>query len=172
MKVLVTEEKIREAVERLGKKISEDFKDEEHLLIIPILKGAFVFAADLIREINRDVEVEFVRSSSYVNTESSGKVKTSIYISTDVKNKTIILVEDIVETGITLENLTNILLSSGAKDVRICALLDKPMKRKVEIDVDYIGIEIPDSFVVGYGLDYNNKYRNLKDICILDEESK
>ena len=172
MKVLINEDQIKEAVVRLGKEISADHTNEDRLLLVPILKGAFIFAADLVREITKDVEVDFVRSSSYVGRESTGKVQTSIYISTDVKNKTIILVEDIVETGLTLEHLRKLFLSNGARDVKICALLDKPMKRKIDVDVEYVGIEIPDEFVVGYGLDYDGKYRNLKDICILEDSEK
>lgn len=168
--VLVKEEYIQQKIVEIGKKISEDYKGKD-LLIIGVLKGAFVFMADLIRCIDIPVEVDFMAVSSYGDsTKSSGVVRILKDLDKPIDNKEILIVEDIIDTGLTLNYLVNNLESRGAKNVEICTLLDKPERRKIEMKIKYKGFDIPDEFVIGYGIDYAEKYRNLKEICILKTE--
>ncbi|MCG0275787.1 MAG: hypoxanthine phosphoribosyltransferase [Thermosediminibacteraceae bacterium] len=169
--ILITEEEIKNKLKELGEKITQDYKDKENVLVVGVLKGAVLFIADLIRHINLPVQVDFMAVSSYgASTESSGVVRILKDLDENVEGKNILIVEDIIDSGLTLSYLYNMLKSRKPASIKICTLLDKPSRRKVKIKVDYTGFEIPDLFVVGYGLDYKEKYRNLPFIGILKEE--
>jgi hypoxanthine phosphoribosyltransferase len=165
---MISAEEISKKIEEMGKQIAKDYEGQE-LLIVGVLKGAWIFMADLVRNIDLPLEVSFISVSSYIGekTTSSGIVKLQCDIDRPLENKNLILVEDIVDTGLTLEYLKKLLFVRKPKTIKICTLLDKPSRRKSSILPDYCGFTIPDEFVVGYGLDYDNKYRNLKDICTL-----
>ena len=166
-RVLISKEEIAEAVKRLGKQITEDYKDK-NLFLICVLKGGFVFMADLIREIDLTFQMDFIAVSSYgASTKSSGVVRLIKDIDVPINDKHVIIVEDIIDTGYTLSYLKRILSERRPKSLKICSLLDKPSRRKVEIQGDYVGFTVPDEFVVGYGLDYNQKYRNFPHIGVL-----
>jgi hypoxanthine phosphoribosyltransferase len=168
--VLFTEDKIAKKVQELGKLISKDYKGED-LFIIGVLKGANVFLSDLIRKITVPVTIDFMAVSSYGSyTESSGVVKIIKDLDFSIENKNILIVEDIIDTGLTLKYLRENLITRGPKSIKICSLLDKPERRKADIKIDYIGFEIPDEFIVGYGIDYAEKYRNLPFIATLKQE--
>lgn len=168
--ILFSEEKIQEKVEELGKQISKDLEGKNPI-VIGVLKGANVFLSDLIRKIDISVVVDFIAVSSYgLTTESSGVVKINKDLDFSIENKDIIIIEDIIDTGLTLKYLLENLRSRNPKSIRICSLLDKPDRRKVDIKVDYIGFKIPDEFIVGYGIDYAEKYRNLPFIASLKKE--
>ena len=166
--VLLTREEIAAKVQELGKQITGDYAGKKPVLVC-ILKGAAVFFADLIREISLPLTLDFMAISSYGSaTKTSGVVRILKDLDNDILGKDVIVVEDIVDSGITLSYLTKILMQRGAKSLRIAALLDKPARRKVQdLTVDYSCFNIPDAFVVGYGLDFNQTYRNLPDIGIL-----
>ncbi len=166
-KVLVTKEQIAVRVKELGEQITKDYCGET-LTLVCTLRGASIFFADLAREIDLDIELDFISASSYgAGTRSSGEVKMIKDLSAPIKGKNVIIVEDIIDTGITLNFLTKLLLAREPKSLKVCALLDKKERREVDFEGDYIGFEIPNEFVVGYGLDYNEKMRNLKDVCVL-----
>ncbi|WP_213974407.1 hypoxanthine phosphoribosyltransferase [Tepidanaerobacter acetatoxydans] len=170
-RVLITEKQLKEKVEQLGKKISSDYKNSDNFLMVGVLKGAVVFMSDLIRCINLPLQIDFMAVSSYgTSTESSGVVRILKDLDESVEGKDVLIIEDIIDSGLTLSYMYNILKSRKPASIKICALLDKPSRRKVELDVDYLGFEIPDYFVVGYGLDYAGKYRNLCDVCVLKPE--
>ena len=169
--VLITEEEIKEKIKLLGEKISNDYKDSDNLLLVGVLKGAVVFMADLIRHIDIPLNIDFMAVSSYgSSTESSGVVRILKDLDETVEGKDILIVEDIIDSGLTLSYMCDILRSRKPNSIKICTLLDKPSRRKIDLKVDYTGFEIPDYFVVGYGLDYAEKYRNLPDICVLKPE--
>jgi len=160
-KVLLTREQLQEKVKELGKKISEDYKDK-NLMIICVLKGGVVFTTDLIREITVPLELDFMAISSYgASTSTSGVVRILKDLETNIEGKDILIVEDIIDSGLTLKYLKEMLISRGPNSVKICTILNKPQRRQENVKVDYIGFDIPDEFVVGYGLDYAEKYRNL-----------
>jgi hypoxanthine phosphoribosyltransferase len=168
--VLVSREQISEMVKRLGRRISEDYAGKE-LVLAGVLKGGFIFLADLMREISIPVDMDFIAVSSYgESTRSSGVVRIIKDIDLDVVGKHVLIVEDLVDTGLTLRHLKDLFNTRGPKSVKICTAFDKPSRRKVEIEVEYNGIEVPDKFIVGYGLDYAGRYRNLPDVCTLKEE--
>lgn len=169
LKCLISKDMIAEKVAEIGKKITEDFKGEE-LLIVGVLKGSWIFMADLVRQIDLPLEVSFISVSSYhgARTTTSGVVKLQCDIDIPLEGKSVILVEDIVDTGLTLQYLKKLLYVRNPKTIKICTLLDKPSRRLSDTIPDYSGFSIPDEFVVGYGLDYNSKYRNLEDVCILN----
>ncbi len=169
--VLLTEEQISARIRALGSQISKDYSGTD-LILIGILKGSFIFIADLAKSITIPATVDFVTISSYGNsTESSGIVKVVSGLTENVENRHVIVVEDIVDTGWTLRlsNLIENLHKSKAASVKICTLLDKPSRREVDVQLDYIGFEVPDRFVVGYGLDYRGLYRNLPYVGVLKE---
>ncbi len=167
--VMLSEEEIKAKVAELGKQIEKDYEGQD-LLVVGILKGASVFVADLIREINLDVNIDFMSVSSYGNsTESSGTVKILKDLDVDIKGKNVLIVEDIIDSGLTLSNLTRELNVREPKSLRICTLLDKPDRRKANIHVDYVGFVIEDKFIVGYGIDYAEKYRNLPYIGVVED---
>ena len=167
---MFTEEQIREKVIELGKQIENDYKGEE-VLVVGILKGANVFTCDLIRQIDLDVKIDFMSVSSYGSgTESSGTVRILKDLDTDIKGRNVLIVEDIIDSGRTLSNLVKELQIREPKSLKLCTLLDKPSRRVVDVDVEYVGFEIEDKFIVGYGIDYAEKYRNLPFIGALKEE--
>lgn len=170
-RVLITEKQLKEKVEQLGEKISSDYKNSNNFLMVGVLKGAVVFMSDLIRHVSLPLQIDFMAVSSYgTSTESSGVVRILKDLDESVEGKDVLIVEDIIDSGLTLSYMYNILKSRKPASIKICALLDKPSRRKVKLDVDYLGFEIPDYFVVGYGLDYAGKYRNLRDVCVLKPE--
>ena len=160
-KVLLSEEDLQNIVHKLGAQISEDYKDKK-LVLVSVLKGSVVFMADLMRAITIPCTIDFMSVSSYGSgTESSGRVKIIKDLDESVEGKDIIIVEDILDSGVTLEYLMKVLSARNPNSIRICTLLDKPERRKANVKADYAGAQIPDAFVVGYGLDYDEKYRNL-----------
>lgn len=168
--VLYSRETINEKVKELGKQITSDYKGKE-LVVIGVLKGANVFMADLIREIEIPLEMDFMAVSSYGHsTESSGVVKILKDLDKGIEGKDVLVVEDIIDSGLTLQYLCKNLLNRKANSVKICTLLDKPERRKVDVVIDYKGFEIPDEFIVGYGIDYAEKYRNLPYVATLKPE--
>ena len=168
LEILIPSSKIEEKVKQLGKKISEDFNGEE-ILAICILKGSFMFFADLVRNINTNVKIDFMQVSSYhTSMESSGEVIFIKDVSTDINNKNVLIIDDIIDTGRTLKALVEALSQRNPKSLKTCVLLDKKERREVDFNADYVGFEIPDKFVVGYGLDWAEEGRNFKDIyCVI-----
>lgn len=167
-RVLVTREEIAKAVEKLGKQITEDYQGKE-LMLVGILKGAILFFSDLLREIDLPVKTEFMAVSSYgASTKTTGVVKLVKDLTVDITGMHVLIVEDIVDSGMTLSYLSKYLETRGAASIKIATLLDKPERRRVDLKADYFCFTIPDEFVVGYGLDYDEKYRNLPDIGVLD----
>ncbi|MBR7071606.1 MAG: hypoxanthine phosphoribosyltransferase [Clostridia bacterium] len=164
--VLVDEKKLKEICQELGKKISEDYKGKK-LYLVSVLKGSIVFMADLIREITCDCQIDFLAVSSYDGARSIGVVKFKKDLDIDPAGCDILLVEDILDSGVTLSYLKKFIEDRKAASVRICTLLDKPENRKIDISADYVGMVIPDEFVIGYGLDYDEKYRNLPYVGVL-----
>ena len=166
-KILVKREDIAVAVKRLGEQITKDYEGRE-LMVVGILKGAIVFYSDLIREIDLPMRTDFMAVSSYGSaTKSSGVVQLRKDLDRPVEGMDVLIVEDIVDSGMTLSYLKRVFQDRGAASVRIATLLDKPARRRVELKADYFCFTIPDEFVVGYGLDYDEKYRNLPDIGVL-----
>lgn len=165
---LVSREEIENAVCRLAKEISEDYKGKD-LIVVGILKGAAVFLADLIRKIDCPMIMDFMQVSSYYNgTVSSGSVKIKKDLDYDISGKDVLIVEDIIDSGVTMQCLKRELFARNPNSVKVVAAFDKPSRRTVDFKADYIGIEVPDKFIVGYGLDYAGKYRNLPDVCVLE----
>ena len=165
--VLISQEKLEKIVKSLAKQIEKDYNDKEFMRV-GLLKGSVVFMADLMKKINLDFSIDFIVASSYGSgTESSGLVRIVSDLTQPVDGKDILIVEDIVDSGNTLNFVMNYLMTKGARSVKVCTLCDKPDRRKVPLKVDYCGTEIPDEFIVGYGLDYAEKYRNLPYIGIL-----
>ena len=169
--LLVTEEEIEQIVTRLGKEIDRDYADK-NLVIVCVLKGSVMFTIDLSKKLNTVCEMEFVRTYSYGNgTESSGEVQMKIdFDRPDIADCDILIIEDIVDSGNTLKFLVDHIKSKGPRSVKTCAFLDKPSRRKVDIDPDYVGKEIPDKFVFGYGLDLFEKYRDLPYVAVVSPE--
>ena len=164
--VLISEEELKDICKRLGAQISKDYADKK-LLLVSVLKGAVVFMADLLREITCDCEIDFMAVSSYSGTKTTGIVSFRKDLDISPEDRDVLLVEDILDSGITLSYLRGVLADRNAASVKICTLLDKPENRKADITADYIGKQVPDAFVVGYGLDYDEKYRNLPYVGIL-----
>ncbi|WP_128896619.1 hypoxanthine phosphoribosyltransferase [Longirhabdus pacifica] len=169
-KVLFTEEEIQQKIAQLGVQLSEEYKDRSPLVIC-VLKGAFIFMGDLVKRMNVPLEVDFMAVSSYGNlTQTSGEVKIIKDLDISVEGRDILIVEDIIDSGLTLTYLVDLLKRRSANSVKIVTLFDKPDRRRVSLQPDYKGFVVPDYFVVGYGLDYGEKYRNLPFIGILKEE--
>ncbi|MFY9175305.1 MAG: hypoxanthine phosphoribosyltransferase [Peptococcia bacterium] len=167
-KVLISEEKVQQRVKELGQQLQEEYKGKD-LFVLGILKGSVVFLADLIRAIDLPLQVDFMAVSSYgKSTNSSGVVRILKDLDADIRGKDVLIVEDIVDTGLTLSYLLEILNSREPASLKICTFLDKPSRREANIVPDYNGFEIPDEFVVGYGLDYSEKYRNLPYIGVIE----
>lgn len=168
-KVLIPREELVFEVKRLAKEIGNDYQGKNPL-IVGVLKGSFVFLADLVRLIDTPVEIDFVRLSSYGSEKvSSGKVRIVHGLESPVKDRDVIIVDDIVDTGLSINHFVKYVKRRKPASVKTCTLLDKPSRRKVGINIDYVGITVPDKFVVGYGIDCNEKYRNLCDICVVEE---
>ncbi|GAB6157996.1 hypoxanthine phosphoribosyltransferase [Desulfotomaculum varum] len=169
-KILLNEQQIQERVKQLGQQITADYRGES-ILMVGILKGAMIFLADLVRNIEIPTFFDFMAVSSYgAGTVSSGVVRILKDLDKSVEGKHVIIVEDIVDTGLTLQYLLENMKSRGPASLKVCTLLDKPDRRKVDIPIDYNGFRIPDEFVVGYGLDFNERYRNLPYIAVLKPE--
>lgn len=169
--ILVSEQQLRERVAQLGEQISQEYEGKD-LLLVSILKGAVVFMADLMRAVRIPCAIDFMVVSSYggANTESTGLVKIIKDLDADLTGKDVLIVEDILDTGVTLSKLVPMLQMRNPNSVRICSILSKPSRRKADIEADYMGFEVPDEFVVGYGLDYDEKYRNLPYVGVLKPE--
>lgn len=169
-KVLYTEEEIKAAAKRLAEQINKDYAGQE-VVFVGLLKGSVQFMADLIKSIDLMCTVDFMCVSSYGNgTKSTGRVNIIKDLSEPIDGKNVVIVEDIIDSGNTLNFINRYFSAKNARSVRICTLLDKPSRREVEIDVDYVGFEVPDEFVVGYGLDFREYYRNLPYIGVLKPE--
>ena len=177
LKVLIRREQISERITTLGREITRDSASEA-VIFVGVLKGAAIFLADLVRQADLDASFEFIGVASYGNAsspaqrptwDSTGEVRLTKDVDQSLKGKNVILVEDILDTGLTLAFLKRLLLGHQPKSFRVAVLLDKPSRRKLAIEADYVGFTIPDEFVVGYGLDYAEQYRNLPDICVLTD---
>ena len=165
---LITEDEISLRIQALGNAITKDFEDEE-LVVICVLKGGFVFCSDLIKKINRPISLEFISLSSYGDsTNSSGNVRLEMDITANIEGKNVLIVEDIVDTGLTIKTLMDMMAVRKPKTVKLASLLFKPVKLKHSVKIDYLGFEIEDKFVIGYGLDYAGRYRELPYIGILN----
>jgi hypoxanthine phosphoribosyltransferase len=170
LRILLSHEQIEAAVKKLAAEIGQDYQDK-YPLLIGVLKGSFMFMADLIRHLDFPLEVEFIRLSSYGRSrESSGKIKMVQGLRAKVGGRDVLAVEDIVDTGLTTGFLLDYLRQKKPASLRLCALTDKPSRRQVPVTIDYLGFTIPDKFVVGYGLDWDEKFRNLPDIYLLEVE--
>ena len=168
--VLFSEQDLQEIVARIGKQISEDYKDK-NLFMVSVLKGSLMFMADLMRAIDVPCEIDFMAVSSYgAGTTTTGAVRILKDLDSSLEGKDILVVEDILDSGVTLSYLLKHLSSRNPNSIRLCTLLDKPERRKMPITADYIGTTVPDEFIVGYGLDYDEKYRNLPYIGVLKRE--
>lgn len=168
--VLVTSEDIQKKIQEIGGRITADYAGEK-LLLVGILNGSVVVLSDLMRHIRLPCEIEFMDVSSYgAGTTSSGEVRIVKDLDRDVTGRHVLIVEDIVDTGLTLSHLLESLRSRGVSTLEICTLLSKPSRREVDVEIKYLGFEVPDEFVVGYGIDYAGSYRNLPDVCILKPE--
>jgi hypoxanthine phosphoribosyltransferase len=171
LRVLLSQRQIEARIAELGAQIDADYPTGA-LHLVCILKGAYVFLADLARAIKRDTFIEFMGISSYGKGKtSSGEVKVTKDLDHSVEGANLLIVEDIVDSGVTLSYLTHLLQQRRPRSVRIAALLDKPERRLRPVEVSYVGFRIPDEFVVGYGLDYGEKYRNLRDVCVLEGDA-
>jgi len=169
-RILFTEEELAGCVRRLAEEINRDYAGKEPL-VVGILQGSFVFLADLVRQITLPIRVEFMSVSSYgAGTESSGTLNIRLDLAEDITGRDVILVEDILDSGNTLSRLLPSLMERAPASIKLCVLLEKPERRVVQVPVDYLGYSIPDAFVVGYGLDYDQKYRNLPYVGILKPE--
>lgn len=168
-KILIEKEEITEKVKELAKRISEDYKNAENTpVLIGLLKGSFIFIADLSRYIDIPIEIDFMIVSSYGNNKIGSEIKILKDIDIQLSGRDIIIVEDIIDTGYTLEKICEVLMTRNISSLKICALLNKPSRRKVNINIDYNGFDIEDEFVVGYGIDYAQKYRNIPYIGVIE----
>jgi len=169
--VLIPSSEIQEKVRELGERITEDYRGEKPILI-GVLRGAVVVMGDLMRNIDLQCEIDFMDISSYgTGTSSSGVVRILKDLEEDITDRHVLIVEDIIDTGLTLSYLRRILLARKPASLEICTLLSKPSRRQADIDVKYLGFEVPDEFVVGYGIDYAGRYRNLRDIRALKSDA-
>jgi len=169
IKILISRDEIAKAVERLASEIKRDYQGKQPLLI-GVLKGSFVFMADLIRQLDLPLELEFVRLSSYgAARESSGKVRMVQGLKTPIKGRDVLVIEDIVDTGITTSFLLDYLRKRNPASLKLCALTDKPSRHRVPVSIDYLGFTVPDKFIVGYGIDFDEKFRYLPDIYGIED---
>ncbi len=166
---IVTQEQMRARIREMGRQISADYAGKD-LVLVGVLKGAYAFYADLARAIRIPVRVDFIVVASYGSrAKTSGKVKQVTELTEDIKGKDVLLIEDIVDSGLTVQYLTKSLAKKKPKSIKVCTLLSKPERRVVDVQVDYVGFKIPNKYVVGYGLDYQQKYRNLPYLAVLDQ---
>ncbi|MFO7295080.1 MAG: hypoxanthine phosphoribosyltransferase [Clostridia bacterium] len=169
-RILIDEQTLMRRIAEMGEQITRDYQGKD-LVLVGILKGSVLFLADLVKHIKLPLVMDFMAVSSYgSSTRSSGVVRILKDLDEEIEGKDVLIVEDIIDTGLTLNYLTELLLSRNPKSLKICCCLDKPSRRKVPVKVDYVGFSIPDEFVVGYGLDYAERYRNLPYICVLDPD--
>jgi hypoxanthine phosphoribosyltransferase len=169
---IVTQEEMRARIKELGKQIANDYAGKD-LVLVGVLKGAYAFYADLARAIRIPMRVDFLIVTSYGSqSRTSGKVKVITELTEDIKGKDVLLVEDIVDSGLTVEYLIKTLTKHKPKSIKVCTLLSKPERRTIEVTLDYVGFKIPNKYVVGYGLDYQQKYRNLPYLAELDMEGE
>lgn len=166
--ILITENQLRIRIDEMGREISQAYAGKD-LLLVTILKGALLFLADLARNLTINVDIDFMVVSSYAKTQSTGEVRLAQDLNVSIKGKNVLLIEDIVDNGLTVDFLKKTLLLREPASLKICALLDKPQGRKIDVMPDYCGFTVPNRFVVGYGLDYNQRYRNLPFIGILSK---
>ena len=166
-KILIDENTIKQKVKELAQKINNDYKDKTPCLI-GLLKGSFVFIADLAREIETNIEIDFMIVSSYGNEKIGSEIKILKDVDIQLSGRDVIIVEDIIDTGYTLEKICEVLKTRNVNSLKICTLLNKPSRRKIDIKIDYNGFDIEDEFVVGYGIDYAQKYRNLPYIGVVE----
>ncbi len=164
--VMISEEEINAMVDRLAAQINNDYQGEE-LIVVSVLTGGFVFTADLVRKLTMPVKIDFVQAKSYSGTTSTGELTIKKDISMDISGKNVLIVEDIIDTGNTLKKLKEYLSSYNPKSLKLCTAFDKPDRRVNDLSSDYNGIVIPDEFIVGYGLDYDDSFRNFKDVRIV-----
>ena len=170
LKTLYSKEDITDACRRLGQQITADYKDKKPV-VVGVLKGAIFFMTDVVREMDLYMDIDFIDVSSYHGgTASSGTIELMKDIDVDVNGRDVIFIEDIIDTGRTLKYLEDLLAERGARSIKVCTLMDKPEGRVVEAKADYVGLEVPNEFVVGYGLDYQGKYRNLPYVGVLKPE--
>lgn len=170
LSVLFTAEEIAAAVKRLAAEISRDYVDKNPLLIA-VLKGSFVFLADLIRQLNLPLEIEFAQLSSYGHgKESAGKIRVVKDVESDIKGRHVLVIEDIIDTGLTAQFFLEHLRNRQPASVKLCSLTDKPSRTQAKINIDYLGMTVPDRFIVGYGIDWDEKFRYLPDICAIEDE--
>lgn len=168
-KILIEEKQINEKVKELAKRISDDYRKKENVpCLVGLLKGSFIFIADLSRYIDIPIEIDFMIVSSYGNNQIGSEIKILKDIDVQLSGRDVIIVEDIIDTGYTLEKICEVLQTRNISSLKICALLNKPSRRKVNINIDYNGFNIEDEFVVGYGIDYSQKYRNLNYIGVVE----
>lgn len=168
VRVMISEAEIAKRLDEIAEEINNDYKGES-VILIGVLKGSFMFLSDLAKRIKLDAEVYFIEASSYGSgTQTTGVVKIAKDVDRDLNGENVIIVEDIIDTGITMDKVTQLLRARGAKSVKLCACLSKPSRRRVDIKIDYLGFEVPDEFVIGYGLDADEKYRNLPYIGVAD----
>lgn len=167
-KTFITEEQILKEVARVGEEINRDLADANPLFV-SVLNGSFMFTADLMKHVSVPCEISFVKLASYAGTSSTGKVKELVGLNDDIAGRTIVIVEDIIDTGLTMERLIETLKARNPKEIRIATLLVKPDKLKVDLDINYIAMSIPNDFIVGYGLDYDGLGRNYRDIYTVIE---
>jgi len=166
--ILFRREEIEATVKRLAAEIKQDYQGK-HPLLLGILKGSFMFMADLIRLLNFPLEVEFIRLSSYSGSqESSGRIKVVQGLRSPVKGRNVLVIEDIVDTGLTISFLLDYLWKRKPASLKLCALTDKPSRRQVPVTINYLGVTVPNKFIVGYGIDWDEQFRNLPDICVLE----
>ena len=172
MEVLISREQIAEAVARIGQEITRDFAGET-VVLLGVLKGACLFLSDLARQIELDATFDFIAVRSYgTRKESAGEVQLIKDVTTPLEDRNVVLVEDILDTGLTFTFLRKLLLARKPRMLKLAALLDKPSRRQMPVEADYVGFKIPDKFVVGYGLDYAERFRNLPDICVFTENAE
>jgi len=171
LRVLIPADQIRARIDEMGTQITADYQDAAPVYLVGILKGAIVFHADLARAIERSVRLDFIGIASYGKSKTtSGQVKLTKDLDSSIEGADVVIVEDIVDSGITLSYLTQVINQRRPRSIAIATLLDKPERRLRPVQVKYVGFQIPDEFVVGYGLDYAEEYRNLRDICVLEED--
>ena len=169
LKILISRDEIAQAVQRLALEIEEDYQDKRPLLI-GVLKGSFMFLADLIRQLDLPLELDFIKLSSYgAARESSGRVVVVQELGMPVKGRDVLVIEDIVDTGISISFLLDYLRKQKPASLKLCVLTDKPSRRRVPVSIDYLGFTVPDKFVVGYGLDFDEKFRYLPEICVIED---
>jgi hypoxanthine phosphoribosyltransferase len=170
LKILISKRKIAVTIKRLADEIRRDYKDKNPLLV-GILKGSFIFMSDLVRQLDIPLEIDFIRLSSYGSgTQSSGQITLIHELPSRIQDRHVLVVEDIVDTGLTTTFLCNYIRQKGPASIKLCSLTDKPSRRKVPINIDYLGFSVPNRFIVGYGIDFDEKYRNLPDIRVMESK--